>query len=126
MGLTLCLAPGATRGDGNGTLLRFAVRDTGPGVPPEAIDRIFAEFEQAEQGPARRHGGTGLGLAISKRLVDEMGGRIGVASVPGAGATFTVDLPFAVPQGVAARCVLAEPPVREKVLVVLDGAVEAA
>ena len=78
-------------------MLRFAVRDTGPGRAADAIERIFAEFEQAEQGPARRHGGTGLGLAISKRLVDEMGGRISVASVPGAGATFTVDLPFAVP-----------------------------
>ena len=126
VGLTLGLAPGATRGSGNGTLLRFAVRDTGPGVQPDAIGRIFAEFEQAEQGPARRHGGTGLGLAISKRLVDEMGGRIGVASVPGAGATFTVDLPFAVPQG-AARLGASwpKPTVREKVLVVLEGAVEA-
>jgi PAS domain S-box-containing protein len=126
VGLTLGLAPGATRGSGNGTMLRFAVRDTGPGVQPDAIGRIFAEFEQAEQGPARRHGGTGLGLAISKRLVDEMGGRIGVASVPGAGATFTVDLPFVVPQGVAKLGVSwPKPAVREKVLVVLEGAVEA-
>ena len=126
VGLTLGLAPGATRGSGNGTLLRFAVRDTGPGVQPDAIGRIFAEFEQAEQGPARRHGGTGLGLAISKRLVDEMGGRIGVASVPGAGATFTVDLPFAVPQGAAKLgASWPKPTVREKVLVVLEGAVEA-
>jgi CheY-like chemotaxis protein len=102
------------------------VRDTGPGVPPDAIGRIFAEFEQAEQGPARRHGGTGLGLAISKRLVDEMGGRIGVASVPGAGATFTVDLPFTVPPGVAPLGVSwPKPANREKVLVVLEGAVEA-
>jgi CheY-like chemotaxis protein len=107
-------------------MLRFAVRDTGPGVPPDAIGRIFAEFEQAEQGPARRHGGTGLGLAISKRLIDEMGGRIAVASVPGAGATFTVDLPFAVPSGVAALGVSwPKPADREKVLVVLEGAVEA-
>ena len=126
VGLTLGLAPGAARGAGNGTMLRFAVRDTGPGVPPDAIGRIFAEFEQAEQGPARRHGGTGLGLAISKRLVDEMGGRIGVASVPGAGATFTVDLPFTVPPGVAPLGVSwPKPANREKVLVVLEGAVEA-
>jgi len=126
VGLTLGLAPGAARGAGNGTMLRFAVRDTGPGVAPDAIGRIFAEFEQAEQGPARRHGGTGLGLAISKRLVDEMGGRIGVASVPGAGATFTVDLPFAVPPGVAPLGVSwPKPAEREKVLVVLEGAVEA-
>jgi signal transduction histidine kinase/CheY-like chemotaxis protein len=126
VGLTLQLAPGAARGASNGTMLRFAVRDTGPGVPPDAIGRIFAEFEQAEQGPARRHGGTGLGLAISKRLVDEMGGRIAVASVPGAGATFTVDLPFTVPQG-ATTLGASWPKAasREKVLVVLEGAVEA-
>jgi PAS domain S-box-containing protein len=125
--LTLHFAPGAARGTGPGeTMLRFAVRDTGPGVPPEAIERIFAEFEQAEQGPARRHGGTGLGLAISKRLVEEMGGRIGVASVPGSGATFTVDLPFGTPPKVA---VLGEswprPAPGEKVLLVVEGAIEA-
>ncbi len=107
-------------------MLRFAVRDTGPGVPADAIERIFAEFEQAEQGPARRHGGTGLGLAISKRLVDEMGGRISLASVPGAGATFTVDLPLAAPPHVAALgASWPKPAAGEKVLLVLDGAIEA-
>jgi len=124
--LTLQLVPGA-RATGRGeTMLRFAVRDTGPGVAPDAIERIFSEFEQAEQGPARRHGGTGLGLAISKRLVDEMGGRISVASVPGAGATFTVDLPFAAPPHVAALgASWPKPMAGEKVLLVLDGAIEA-
>ena len=108
-------------------MLRFAVRDTGPGVPPDAIERIFAEFEQADFGPARRHGGTGLGLAISKRLVDEMGGRISVASVPGAGATFTVDLPFATPaQQLELGASWPKPPAGEKVLLVLDGTIEAA
>ena len=107
-------------------MLRFAVRDTGPGVPPDAIERIFAEFEQAESGPARRHSGTGLGLAISKRLVDEMGGRIGVISVPGAGATFTVDLPFAVPAQVASLgASWPRPADGEKVLLVLEGDMEA-
>jgi signal transduction histidine kinase/CheY-like chemotaxis protein len=121
--LTLRLAPGAGAGE---TMLRICVRDTGPGVPSDAIERIFAEFEQAEQGPARRHGGTGLGLAISKRLVDEMGGHISLASPPGAGATFTVDLPVATPPHVAT---LGEswpkPAAGEKVLLVLDGAIEA-
>jgi signal transduction histidine kinase/CheY-like chemotaxis protein len=124
--LTLQLAPGAggTAQEGQ-TTLRFAVRDTGPGVPTEAMERIFAEFEQAEQGPTRRHGGTGLGLAISKRLVDEMGGRISVASVPGAGATFTVDLPFATPPQVAALgASWPKPMAGEKVLLVLEGAIE--
>ena len=124
--LTLQQTPGAPRHAGQ-AMLRFAVRDTGPGVPPDAIERIFAEFEQADQGPARRHGGTGLGLAISKRLVDEMGGRISVASVPGSGATFTVDLPFAMPGEVTLLGTgWPQPEAGEKVLLVLEGAIEAA
>jgi PAS domain S-box-containing protein len=123
--LTLQQMPGAPRHAGQ-AMLRFAVRDTGPGVPPDAIERIFAEFEQADQGPARRHGGTGLGLTISKRLVDEMGGRISVASVPGAGATFTVDLPFAMPGEVTLLGTgWPQPEAGEKVLLVLEGAIEA-
>jgi PAS domain S-box-containing protein len=133
--LTLQLTPGATRDMGRDvgrdmsqdeTMLRFAVRDTGPGVPPDAIERIFAEFEQVDSSPARRHGGTGLGLAISKRLIDEMGGRINVASVPGAGATFTVDIPFAAPPQVTTLGAgWPKPPSGEKVLLVLEGAIEA-
>ena len=124
--LTLQQMPGAPRHAGQ-AMLRFAVRDTGPGVPPDAIERIFAEFEQADQGPARRHGGTGLGLTISKRLVDEMGGRISVASVPGSGATFTVDLPFAMPGEVTLLGTgWPQPEAGEKVLLVLEGAIEAA
>jgi len=123
VGLTLDVAPEPRAGDA--TMLRFAVRDTGPGVPAHAVDRIFAEFEQAEQGPARRHGGTGLGLAISKSLIDEMGGSIAVTSVPGAGATFTVNLPFAVPAGVAIAAAWPKPEADEKVLVALNDTVEA-
>ena len=106
--------------------LRLTVRDTGPGVPLDAIDRIFAEFEQADSGPTRRHGGTGLGLTISKRLIDEMGGTIAIASVPGEGASFTVDLPFAMP---ATTGVVSEdwprPSAHERVLLALNGVVEA-
>ena len=122
--LTLGLAPG--RAQGPGRILRFAVRDTGPGVRARAIERIFAEFEQAEQGPARRHGGTGLGLAISKRLVDEMGGRIEVASVPGGGRDLHGRPAFrhARPGG-DARGGMAEAADGERVLMVLDGAIEA-
>jgi signal transduction histidine kinase/CheY-like chemotaxis protein len=123
--LILGLAPGGAQGDS--AVLRFSVRDTGPGVPPNAIERIFGEFEQAEQGPARRHGGTGLGLAISKRLVDEMGGRIDVTSVSGAGATFTVDLPFTTPAGVdRLGSTWPRPGAGQRVLLVLEGAIEAA
>ena len=127
--LNLGLCPGASRGDGpdHAVTIRFAVRDTGPGVPPGAIERIFAEFEQAESGPARRHGGSGLGLTISRRLVAEMGGRISVASVPGAGATFTVDLPLATPSDSAALGISwPRPRAGEKVLLVLEGAIESA
>jgi CheY-like chemotaxis protein len=125
--LTLQLTPGSAREAGRReVMLRFAVRDTGPGVPRDAIERIFAEFEQAERGPARPNNGTGLGLAISKRLVDAMGGRISVASVPGAGATFTVDLPFVMPSQVASLgASWPKPAAGEKVLLVLEGAIEA-
>jgi CheY-like chemotaxis protein len=80
--------------DGAG-LVAFRVRDTGIGVAAGAQERIFDEFEQADGGTTRRHGGTGLGLAIAQRIVTRMGGRITVASAPGAGSTFTFAIPLA-------------------------------
>ena len=75
--------------------IRFLVCDTGIGIAPEEQERIFLEFEQADTGAARKFSGTGLGLAISRRIVDAMGGRIGVYSTPGAGSTFFVTVPLA-------------------------------
>jgi len=74
--------------------ISFMVRDTGIGIAPEAQERIFREFEQADDRIARSYGGTGLGLAISERIVKRMGGRITLDSQLGAGSTFEVSVPL--------------------------------
>ncbi|WP_298619732.1 response regulator [uncultured Zoogloea sp.] len=73
---------------------RIEVKDSGIGIAPDAHDRIFSVFSQADNSTTRRYGGTGLGLAITRRLVELMGGRIGLDSTPGEGARFWIELPF--------------------------------
>jgi CheY-like chemotaxis protein len=78
-------------------VLRFAVRDTGPGIGPEAAAALFQPFSRGDASVARQHGGTGLGLAISRRLARIMGGDVGFDSVPGQGSTFWFTLRASAP-----------------------------
>jgi PAS domain S-box-containing protein len=89
-GVALIVEPGIWPNE-----ISFLVRDTGIGIAPEAQQRIFREFEQADERIARSYGGTGLGLSISERIVKRMGGRITLESQLGVGSTFEVSIPLA-------------------------------
>jgi two-component system, sensor histidine kinase len=84
----------AVRVEATGHGLAFQVSDSGVGVPPEHLPRLFEKFSQADSSTTRRFGGTGLGLAISRELVELMGGTVTAASVLGEGSTFTFELPI--------------------------------
>ena len=74
--------------DSTQVLLRFGVSDTGPGIAPESLARLFIPFEQADSSTTRKYGGTGLGLTITKGIAQTMQGEAGATSIPGRGSTF--------------------------------------
>ena len=80
--------------NGDRLLLAFEVSDTGKGISPEALQRIFEAFEQEDSQTARRYGGTGLGLAISRKFADAIGGQLSVESTPNVGSVFTLRATF--------------------------------
>jgi len=98
--------------------LRFEVRDTGIGLTPEQMGRLFQSFQQADTSTTRRYGGTGLGLAICKSLAELMGGEVGAESTFGKGSTFWVTLPLA--RGAPARVLLPPPDLRGRRVLVVD------
>ena len=92
--IRVSFAPGNQPGDDGRVRLLFEVEDTGIGIREEAQEAIFEQFVQADSSHSRRYGGTGLGLAISKRIIESMGGRIGLDSTEGEGSRFWFMVPL--------------------------------
>ena len=124
------LSARVVRSEGSTMRLGFAVADTGIGIAPEALGKLFTEFTQVDSSISRRFGGSGLGLAICRRLIERMGGTISVESAPGVGSTFHFDVLLTLPRGDAPRGeaaampepTAAAPVVARRVLVAEDNA----
>jgi PAS domain S-box-containing protein len=119
-GVALIVEPGIWPNE-----ISFLVRDTGIGIAPEAQQRIFREFEQADERIARSYGGTGLGLSISERIVKRMGGRITLESQPGKGSTFEVSIPLTASDSQASEAPAAPDLAGQSILLVSPQGIEA-
>ncbi len=104
-------------------MIRFRVKDTGIGIDPDRVDRLFSSFTQADISLTRKYGGTGLGLTISQHLVTKMGGDIGVISAPGKGSEFWFTVKLKKQSGIASRKpVIAHDFSTKRILIVDDNA----
>ena len=99
---TVAVQVGATPAE-HGTVIHVAVADTGIGIDPESLQRMFEPFTQADVSMTRLYGGTGLGLAIAREIVELMGGTITAVSTPGRGSTFSFDVALAAPLAAESR-----------------------
>jgi CheY-like chemotaxis protein len=118
-GIESAVTPGS--GASGTYLLHFVVRDTGVGIPPDRMDRLFRSFSQVDASTTRRYGGTGLGLAISKRLSEMMGGAMWVESELGAGSAFHFTIQAtAAPAPVRAYLDEVQPALQDKRVLIVD------
>ena len=106
---TVAVQVRATPAPDHGTVVHVAVADTGIGIDPESLQRMFEPFTQADVSTTRLYGGTGLGLAIAREIVELMGGTITAVSTPGRGSTFSFDVALAAPLAAETR----SPPLRD-------------
>jgi PAS domain S-box-containing protein len=100
--------------------LRFSVTDTGIGIPPDRMDRLFRSFSQADASTTRKFGGTGLGLAISRKLAEMMGGDIGAESQEGKGSTFWFTARFEKQSPHEKPCQVLPADIRDKRILIVD------
>jgi len=117
--LTISLQPAINKG----AVLRFAVRDSGIGIPKEKLSAIFEAFSQADTSTTREYGGTGLGLSISKNLAKLMNGQISVSSQPGEGSTFCLEIPLQASGNIAHKVIDARNLSGKRALIIDDNAI---